>query len=69
MVQRGRILKGGDFKRMNVDMTIEEKNTTFPTDTELLCKGIELAVRHSRRGGYSFQSRVSSRQSLGTCAL
>ena len=44
-------LKDKDFSRVNVDTTVQEKNITFPTDAKLLCKGIELLARHSRRNG------------------
>jgi IS5 family transposase len=44
-------LKESDFKRVNVDTTVQEKNITYPTDAKLLCKGIELIVRHCKRNG------------------
>ena len=44
-------LKESDYKRVNVDTTVQEKNITHPTDAKLLCKGIELVVRHCRRSG------------------
>jgi IS5 family transposase len=58
-------LKGGDFDRVNVDTTVQEKNITFPTDAKLLYKGIELLVRHSRRNGTALRqsyARLSKRQ-------
>ncbi len=53
--QRCELLKEGDFKRMNVDTTVQEKNITFPTNAKLLCKGIELIVRCSRREGVALR--------------
>jgi IS5 family transposase len=44
-------LKQKDLNRVNVDTTVQEKNITFPTDAKLMCKGIELLARHSRRNG------------------
>lgn len=44
-------LKESDYKRVNVDTTVQEKNITYPTDAKLLCKGIELLVRHCKRDG------------------
>lgn len=44
-------LRESDYKRVNVDTTVQEKNITHPTDAKLLCKGIELVVRHCRRSG------------------
>ena len=44
-------LKESDYKRVNVDTTVQEKNITYPTDAKLLCKGIELLVRHCKRSG------------------
>ncbi|MDR0648466.1 MAG: IS5 family transposase [Synergistaceae bacterium] len=58
-------LKQNDLKRVNVDTTVQEKNITFPTDAKLLCKGIELLARHSRRNGIKLRqsfARLSRRQ-------
>lgn len=44
-------LKESDYTRVNVDTTVQEKNITYPTDAKLLCKGIELIVRHCKRNG------------------
>ncbi len=44
-------LKEEDYKRVNVDTTVQEKNIAHPTDAKLLCKGIELLVRHCKRNG------------------
>jgi IS5 family transposase len=55
-------LKDKDFSRVNVDTTVQEKNITFPTDAKLLCKGIELLTRHSKRNG------VELRQSFARLA-
>lgn len=59
VAQKGGSLRESDFKRMNVDTTVQEKNITFPTDAKLLCKAIELIVRHSRRHGVELRQSYS----------
>lgn len=64
--ERAGEIKPGEFKRVNVDTTVQEKNITYPTDAKLLHKGIELLCRYSRAKGIKLRQTYSrlSQQAL-----
>ena len=46
-----RTVKAADFKRVNVDTTVQEKAVSYPTDSKLLNRSRERLVRLCRRQG------------------
>ena len=46
-----RAVKAGDFKRVNVDTTVQEKAVSYPTDSKLLNRSRERLVRLCRKAG------------------
>ena len=48
-----RTVKASDFKRVNVDTTVQEKAVSYPTDSKLLNRSRERLVRLCRKQGVS----------------
>ena len=46
-----RAVKAGDFKRVNVDTTVQEKAVSYPTDSKLLNRSRDRLVRLCRKAG------------------
>lgn len=52
---RNKVARKGDFERVNVDTTVEEKNVRFPTDARTLDRARERVVATGKKLGVTFK--------------
>lgn len=52
---KSKAVKAGDFKRVNVDTTVQEKAVSYPTDSKLLNRSRERLVRLCRKAGVALR--------------